>query len=146
MTNGLLKSSYMRKYLHISSYIRKPFLCNCTTLNTLIYCIRKISISFFISVMHNCESTGIRYRELRRCTYWGAPVHQRVLTDLQRARLLAVVWFAPRLPPSLLPSLSSRPGDTQEDCVVYCWRGSGVGEEPNDSFVHYKSFNILWYR
>jgi hypothetical protein len=25
ITNGLLQSSYMVKYLHISSYIRKPF-------------------------------------------------------------------------------------------------------------------------
>ncbi len=48
-------SSYMGKYLRISSYIRKPFLiyvwlCNCSTQNFLIMFMRKIWFSFFISV------------------------------------------------------------------------------------------------
>ncbi len=45
-------TSYMGKYLRISSYIRKPFLtwlCNCSTLNFLIY--EENSIFFFISVL-----------------------------------------------------------------------------------------------
>ncbi len=65
-------SSYMGKYLRISSYIRKPFLmwlCNCSTLNFLIYeenFISFLSVSMqvykhvlkisFIKIMHDFES------------------------------------------------------------------------------------------
>ncbi len=50
----LTASSYMGKYLSISSYIRKPFLtiwlCNCSTLNFLIYIWGKFDL-VFLSVL-----------------------------------------------------------------------------------------------
>ncbi len=61
----LTASSYMGKSLRISSYIRKPFLihiwlCNCSTLNFLIY--EENLIFFFISV------SSIKYLQI---SDWG---------------------------------------------------------------------------
>ncbi len=58
-TVWLTASSYMGKYLRISSYIRKPFLpniwlCNCSTQNFPIY--KENLIFFFISV----QASGLR--------------------------------------------------------------------------------------
>ncbi len=58
----LTASSYMGKYLLISSYNRKPFPiwhCNCSTLNFLIY--EENLIFFFISAKLNCIIAIIGY-------------------------------------------------------------------------------------
>jgi hypothetical protein len=65
MTNVL---RYMGKYLRISSYIRKPFLihiwlCNCSTLNFLIY--EENLFSFFISV--DIHFIGILLFSITQC-------------------------------------------------------------------------------